>query len=49
VLDADPRRVKRVRIVQGRAPDRRRRVHRAGEQIVEPQEAPEPLRDLPQN
>lgn len=49
VLDADPRRVKRVRIVQGRAPDRRRRVHRAGEQIVEPQEAPEPPRDLPQN
>ena len=31
VLDADPRRVKRVRIVQSRATDRRRRTARAGE------------------
>jgi len=29
VLDADPRRVKRVRIVQGRALERRRRAGRA--------------------
>ena len=29
ILDADPRRVKRVRIVQGRAVDRRRRLPKA--------------------
>jgi len=37
VLDADPRRVKRVRIVQGRAVDRRRRAApRAADQPAEP-------------
>jgi len=35
VLDADPRRVKRVRIIQGRTAERRRRILKAPESSVE--------------
>lgn len=45
VLDADPRRVKRVRIVKGRTPERRRRLPRMQEQP----EAPEAGQEAPRN
>ncbi|TKT74872.1 hemolysin family protein [Aquamicrobium sp. LC103] len=41
VLDADPRRVKRVRIVQGRSAERRRRPVRMPEEAMEQPAAPE--------